>query len=110
MPYELSQLDLADVLRLCLVYARADSSRFDRAIVRWQARLCLDARGLDPGDCPDRARRGDGSRGPLPVSVRPPARRNCDDHQLSEVALVLDDPQRPKSAPPPIGVATTGQR
>jgi hypothetical protein len=32
--HELPQLNLADALRLCLVYARADRSRFDRAIVR----------------------------------------------------------------------------
>ena len=46
--YELPRLNLADALRLCLVYARADRPRFDRAIVRWHARLCLDAKGLDP--------------------------------------------------------------
>ena len=45
--YELPQLNLADALRLCLVYARADTSRFDRAIVRWHARRCLEAKGLD---------------------------------------------------------------
>lgn len=44
---ELAQLGLADALRLCLVYARDDPGRFDRAIVRWHARLCLDADGLD---------------------------------------------------------------
>jgi hypothetical protein len=46
--HELPQLSLADALRLCLVYARADRRRFERAIVRWHARLCLDARTLEP--------------------------------------------------------------
>ena len=90
MPYELSQLDLADVLRLCLVYARADSSRFDRAIVRWQARLCLDARGLDPGDCPDRARRGDGSRG-APTGISPPS---CS----PQLPMITNSPRSPSSS------------
>ena len=31
--YELPQLNLAEALRLCLLYAPADRSRFDRAIV-----------------------------------------------------------------------------
>jgi hypothetical protein len=44
---ELPQLTLADSLRLCLLYARSDPNRFDRAIVRWHGRLCLDAGGLD---------------------------------------------------------------
>jgi hypothetical protein len=35
--YELAQLNLADALRLCLVFAHADRPRFDRAIVRWHA-------------------------------------------------------------------------
>ena len=30
-----------------LLYARRDPDRFDRAIVRWHGRLCLDAGGLD---------------------------------------------------------------
>jgi hypothetical protein len=38
---------LADALRLCLLYARSDPGPFDRAIVRWHGRLCLDAGGLD---------------------------------------------------------------
>jgi hypothetical protein len=45
--HELPQLGLADALRLCLVYARADRRR-DRAIVRWHVRLCLDARTPSP--------------------------------------------------------------
>jgi hypothetical protein len=44
---ELPQLALADALRLCLLYARCDPDRFDRAIVRWHGRLCLEAGGLD---------------------------------------------------------------
>ena len=74
--YELAQLNLADALRLCLVYVRADRSRFDRAIVRWHARLCLDAKGLDPPHRPRRPHRGDRPRRPPPPPVRTAARRN----------------------------------
>ena len=44
---ELPRLTLADALRVCLVYARTDRQRFDRAIVRWHARFCLEAKHLD---------------------------------------------------------------
>ena len=36
-------------MAVCLVYAQHDSDRFDRAIVRWHARFCLEARGMEPG-------------------------------------------------------------
>ena len=91
--YELPQLNLADALRLCLVYARADRSRFERAIVRWHARLCLEAKSLD-----------------LPTGqIALAAAAGLAGPQLSEVAVVLDEwahrgaPQRPGIPRPPIG-------
>jgi hypothetical protein len=107
--YELPQLNLADALRLCLVYAHADSARFDRAIVRWHARLCLDAKGLDPATAHTALAAATGLAGPHRCQSARLLAAIADDHQLSEVALVLDecahqgDPRRPKSAPPPIG-------
>ena len=73
--YELPQLNLADALRLCLIYTRADRPRFERARVRWHARLCLDAKGLG---LPPRTRAGSGDRPRRapPTPIRPPARRN----------------------------------
>src|SRR5215216_5114827 len=84
---ELPRLTLADVLRLCLPYARSDRTGFDRAIVRWRGHLCLDAGGLDaptaqnalaaaialptptaalpPASPPPRCERGPARRGPL---------------------------------------------
>jgi hypothetical protein len=107
--YELPQLNLADALRLCLVYARADRSRFDRAIVRWHARLCLDAKGVDPATAQIALAAATGLAGPHRHQAALLLAAIADDHQLSEVAVVLDecahegDPQRPASAPPPIG-------
>jgi hypothetical protein len=67
--YELPQLNLADALRLCLAYARADRSRCDRAIVRWHARLCLDAKGLDPLTAPSPSLRRPDSPAPTATSL-----------------------------------------
>jgi hypothetical protein len=107
--HELPQLHLADALRLCLVYARADRARFDRAIVRWHARLCLEAKGLDLATAQIGLAAATGLAGPHRHQSALLLAAIADDHQLSEVALALDewthrgDPQRPASAPPPIG-------
>ena len=45
---ELRQVSLADSLAVCLVYRDADPERFDRAIVRWHARLAQQARAMGP--------------------------------------------------------------
>jgi hypothetical protein len=45
--HELESLSLADALALCLVLLDEDPRRYDRAAVRWLARLASDARGLD---------------------------------------------------------------
>ena len=106
--YELPQLNLADALRLCLVYAHGDRPRFDRAIVRWHARLCLDAKGLDPATAHTALTAATGLAGPHRYQSALLLAAIADDHQLSEVALVLDgwanqgDPRRPGSGPPPI--------
>lgn len=42
---ELPWVDLADALALCLLL-REDGDRFDRAIVRWHARFCLEVPGV----------------------------------------------------------------
>ena len=47
---ELRQVELADALAICLVLLDARSPLYSRAAVRWQARLCLEARGLELGE------------------------------------------------------------
>jgi hypothetical protein len=39
--YELPQVNLADALRLCLLYARADHSRFERTSTPTAAAACV---------------------------------------------------------------------
>jgi hypothetical protein len=40
---ELPQVDLTDALAICLLIERQDEERFERAAVRWLARLSLEA-------------------------------------------------------------------
>jgi len=42
---ELPRVDLADALALCLLL-RDDGKRFERAIVRWHGRFCLEVPGV----------------------------------------------------------------
>jgi hypothetical protein len=41
---EVGRLDLADTLAITLVLAGVEGDRFDRALVRWHARWCLEMR------------------------------------------------------------------
>jgi hypothetical protein len=41
---ELPRVDLDDALEVCLLMARDDHPAFERAAVRWVARLCLERR------------------------------------------------------------------
>jgi len=90
-------------------YARVDRSRFDRAILRWHARLCLEAKGLDLVTAQIALAAATGLAGPHRAKSALLLAAIADDHRLSEVALALyewdhrGDPQRPASAPPPIG-------
>ena len=43
---ELAQLSLEDALAVCLVLRDSEPEVFERAIVRWHALLCRQARGL----------------------------------------------------------------
>ena len=47
---ELRRVELADALSICLVLLDARSPLYSRAAVRWQARLCLEARGMELGE------------------------------------------------------------
>jgi hypothetical protein len=47
---ELARVELADALAICLVLLDGGSSRYPRAAVRWHARFCLEASGLELGD------------------------------------------------------------
>lgn len=42
---ELPRIDLDDALTICGLMARAHDRAFERAAVRWTARLCLEHRG-----------------------------------------------------------------
>ena len=46
---ELPRVDLADALALCLLL-RDDGERFERAIVRWHGRFCLEVGGVGAGE------------------------------------------------------------
>jgi hypothetical protein len=39
---ELPSVNLEDALRICLLLRDADPSRYERAVIRWLGRLCLE--------------------------------------------------------------------
>lgn len=43
---ELERVPLADALALCLLLARSDPARYEKAALRWHARLCREVAGL----------------------------------------------------------------
>jgi hypothetical protein len=43
---ELPRVELVDALSLCLLLADTDRARYERAIVRWHGRLCVERRSL----------------------------------------------------------------
>jgi hypothetical protein len=88
--HELPRLTFADALRLCLVSARADPSRFDRAIVRWHARPCLDAGGLDAPTAQTCVRRCHLLPGPHGRDAALLLAGIAAAHDLPDVAEVLD--------------------
>ena len=47
---ELPQVDLTDALAICLLMGAQDDPRFERAAVRWLARLCLERPDLSLED------------------------------------------------------------
>ena len=116
--HELPHLSLADALRLCLVYARADRSRFDRAIVRWHARLCLEAKGLDLATAQIALAAATGLAGPHRHESALLLAAIADDHQLTvrgrPGAGRVDSPRRPsatsKRAAPDRGGRVTQSR
>src|SRR3954453_1601605 len=49
---ELPRVDLDDALEVCVLMARGDPPAFERAAVRWVARLCLERRvGIHEARC-----------------------------------------------------------
>jgi hypothetical protein len=87
---ELPSITLADALAVCLVYARTDRERFSRAIVRWHARMCLEARGMTART----AQLSLAAAHALPEPECEPAAQLlaeiCSQHGLDGVADVLD--------------------
>lgn len=43
---ELPRIGLSDALALCLLLVDVDRPRYERAVVRWHGRLCVEAKGL----------------------------------------------------------------
>jgi hypothetical protein len=43
---ELERVPLPEALALCLLLVRSDAARYERAALRWHARLCREVRGL----------------------------------------------------------------
>jgi hypothetical protein len=89
--HELSQLSLADALRLCLVYARADRERFDRAIVRWHARLCLEAKGIDATTAHVALAAATALAGPHGRQAAALLADIAEAHRLRDLAVALDE-------------------
>jgi hypothetical protein len=50
---ELPAVDLADALAICLLMSARDDERYERAAVRWLARLALERPGVGLGDLRD---------------------------------------------------------
>ena len=50
---ELPAVDLADALSICLLMSARDDERYERAAVRWLARLALERPGVALGDLRD---------------------------------------------------------
>ena len=50
---ELPAVDLADALAICLLMSARDDDRFERAGVRWLARLALERPGIGLGELRD---------------------------------------------------------
>ena len=50
---ELPAVDLADALAICLLMSARDDDRFERAAVRWLARLALERPGIGLGGLRD---------------------------------------------------------
>ena len=50
---ELPAVDLADALAICLLMSARDDDRFERAAVRWLARLALERPGIGLGELRD---------------------------------------------------------
>ena len=88
---ELPRLTLADALRVCLVYARTDRERFERAIVRWLGRFCLEAKRLDPPTAQLALAAALALAGSHPDSAGALLAQLAEDHELPDVATVLDE-------------------
>jgi hypothetical protein len=88
---ELPRLTLADALRVCLVYARTDRERFERAIVRWHGRFCLEAKRLDPPTAQLALAAALALAGPHSESTGALLAHLAEDHHLPDVATVLDE-------------------
>jgi hypothetical protein len=43
---ELPRIDLDDALSICLLISEQVAERYERAVVRWLARLCLEVQGV----------------------------------------------------------------
>jgi len=43
---ELPQVPLEDALRICLAVGKAEPETYERAVVRWLGRFCLERRGV----------------------------------------------------------------
>lgn len=86
---ELPRLSLEDALAVCLVLRDSEPEVFDRAIVRWHALLCRQARGLGAREAQLGLAALQALRGPAAL----PASRLLEElatlHDLPRVAAVL---------------------
>ena len=87
---ELERVPLADALALCLLLARSDTSRYEKAAVRWHARLCREVAGLSI----DEAALSLAARRALPGPAAEPAGHAialiCERHALPDAARWME--------------------
>ena len=86
---ELPGVSLADALEICLLLRDEDIARFERAVVRWHARLCREAKlTLDEAQLALAALRG--LSGPAAAPSADALAALCERRELTQLMRVLD--------------------
>ena len=88
---ELERVPLADALALCLLLVRSDPARYERAALRWHARLCREVPGLSI----DEAALGLSALRALPGPAAEAAGHTigliCERHRIADAARWIDE-------------------
>ncbi len=98
---ELGRLSLADALAVCLVFGDHEPERFDRAAVRWLARLCRETPGLALRDVGLAVAALPALTGPGRAAAAATLGALAEGYRLDDVAEVLDEWLTRRGAPTP---------